>query len=233
MSFARSAALRASSLARCARTARIVRAAELQQPWQRTIQRRTYASAHGGEAVKKSDLPWAVGAVVSTVVGLYVVVNQDTGGHHDEHHDEAHEEHEESQEESKEDQPEEKAEDKSEDKPEKKSDEKAENKPEKSDDKSEEKKDKKDESKDNESSPDDSDKPTPRKDSKSQNETSGKQEGLSNTDTKHSTQIDQDDQKSKKGEGSAETAKLKGTVSTDRPQAENKEERGQSKSDKN
>ncbi|KAL8795078.1 MAG: hypothetical protein Q9195_002375 [Heterodermia aff. obscurata] len=47
---------------------------------------------------------------------------------------------------------------------------------------------------------------------------SGKQEGLSNTDTKHSTDITNDPDKSKKGEGSPETAKLKGTVDPNRPQ---------------
>jgi hypothetical protein len=61
---------------------------------------------------------------------------------------------------------------------------------------------------------------------------SGKQEGLSNSDTHHSSEISKQDQKSKKGEGVAETAKLKGTVSTDRPGAENKEERGKAQVDK-
>lgn len=74
--------------------------------------------------------------------------------------------------------------------------------------------------------------PSPRKEPKSFNETSGKQQGLSNDETHHSTQISEDDEKSKKGEGVAETAKLKGTVSTDRPGAENKEERGKSSIDK-
>jgi hypothetical protein len=46
---------------------------------------------------------------------------------------------------------------------------------------------------------------------------SGKQEGMSNSDTHHTSQISKHDEKSKKGEGVAETAKLKGTVSTDRP----------------
>lgn len=55
---------------------------------------------------------------------------------------------------------------------------------------------------------------------------SGKQQGLSNDETHHSTEISKQPEKSKKGEGIAETAKLKGTVSTDRPGAENKEERG-------
>lgn len=74
--------------------------------------------------------------------------------------------------------------------------------------------------------------PDPRGKPKSSNETSGKQEGLSNTDTHHSSQISKQDDKSKKGEGVAETAKLKGTVSTDRPGAENKEERGKAQQDK-
>ena len=50
------------------------------------------------------------------------------------------------------------------------------------------------------------------------NTQSGKQEGLSNTDTKHSTNIADDPGKSKKGEGSPETAKSKGTVDPGRPQ---------------
>jgi len=47
---------------------------------------------------------------------------------------------------------------------------------------------------------------------------SEKQKGLSNTDTKHSTDPNADETKSSKGEGTADTAKVKGTVQTDRPQ---------------
>ncbi|MCJ1453949.1 hypothetical protein MMC28_004298 [Mycoblastus sanguinarius] len=47
---------------------------------------------------------------------------------------------------------------------------------------------------------------------------SGKQEGLSNTDTKHSTDIVNSPEKSTKGEGTPETAKSKGTVDPNRPQ---------------
>ena len=47
---------------------------------------------------------------------------------------------------------------------------------------------------------------------------SGKQAGLSNTDTKHSYKIDEMDDKSKKGEGGPDTAKLQGTVDPNRPQ---------------
>ena len=46
---------------------------------------------------------------------------------------------------------------------------------------------------------------------------SGKQEGLVNTDTKHSTDITKDPDKSKKAGGMPETAKQKGTVPLDRP----------------
>jgi hypothetical protein len=92
--------------------------------------------------------------------------------------------------------------------------------------------------------------PDPRKEAKSQNETSGKQQNLSNDDTGHSTNISENPDKSKKGEGVAETAKVKGAVSPDRPavsrtesshvvvlklttyQAENKEERGKEAQDK-
>ena len=232
MSFARSTALRASSFARCARTARLVRTAELQQPWQRAIQRRSYASAHDSDsAVKKSDLPWAISAVAGTILGLYVVMGQDTG-HHEEHHDDAHEKHaeevhEEAPEEEEEEKPEEKADEKSEEKPEAKTEEKSESKPEsKSEDKDEDKEDS------SEKSPDVTDKPDPDKDPKSTNEMSGKQEGLSNSDTKHTNQIDKEPGKSKKGEGVAESAKVKGTVSTDRPPVENKEERGKPRMDK-
>lgn len=47
---------------------------------------------------------------------------------------------------------------------------------------------------------------------------SGKQEGLANTDTKHSTNITDNPGKSTKGEGIPETAKSKGTVDPQRPQ---------------
>lgn len=47
---------------------------------------------------------------------------------------------------------------------------------------------------------------------------SGQQEGISNTDTKHSTDLDNNPEKSKKGEGFVETAKMKGPVDPSRPQ---------------
>lgn len=79
--------------------------------------------------------------------------------------------------------------------------------------------------------PDEADKAHSRKPPGDFTETSGKQQGLSNDDAKHSSAIHDEPEKSKKGEGVAETAKLKGTVSTDRPGAES-EQRGQAKQDK-
>ncbi|KAF1847039.1 uncharacterized protein K460DRAFT_352227 [Cucurbitaria berberidis CBS 394.84] len=245
MSFIRSTALRASSFARATRPTRYIRTAEL-QPWQRAVQRRAYASAHGahGEA-KSSDVPWAAGAAAGTAVGLYLVITQDFGHgeSHDDHHAKEHDEEEAPAEDSNEEEPKEESKDeaKTESKDEKKDEPKDNKKDESKDEKkSQPKKDdgkegkaaeqKKDESK--AASPDKSDKPDPTKESKSQNEMSGKQEGLSNADTHHSTDVSNQDDKSKKGEGVAETAKLKGTVSTDRPAAENKEERGKAQSSK-
>ncbi|KAF2111591.1 hypothetical protein BDV96DRAFT_650145 [Lophiotrema nucula] len=224
----RYAALRASSIARCARPARFIRSAEL-QPWQRMVQRRTYASEHGHSESKSSDVPWIAGATVTTAVGLYLVTTQDLGGHeaHDEHgHGDA--EHEEK------DKPEDDAEqsEESDDKEEK--DDKQETKDEGKEDKSDEKDEKDDKSDDSkeDKAPSTTDKPDPSKDSKSQNETSGKQQGLSNDDTGHSTSVADNPEKSSKGEGVAETAKLKGAVDPQRPAAENKDERGKATQDK-
>jgi hypothetical protein len=61
--------------------------------------------------------------------------------------------------------------------------------------------------------------PTTQKEAKGPNEMSGKQEGLSNEDSGHSTPVADNPNKSSKGEGTAETAKLKGTVDVNRPQA--------------
>ncbi|KAK4692064.1 hypothetical protein P7C71_g5068, partial [Lecanoromycetidae sp. Uapishka_2] len=72
-----------------------------------------------------------------------------------------------------------------------------------------------------EQDPQNEDKAAPSKsvDDKSKKSQSGKQEGLSNTDTKHSTDIANSPEKSTKGEGGPETAKNKGTVDPSRPQA--------------
>ncbi|KAL6706117.1 hypothetical protein ACN47E_006033 [Coniothyrium glycines] len=80
--------------------------------------------------------------------------------------------------------------------------------------------------------PDKSDQPDPNGKPKSFNEMSGKQEHWSNSDIGHSLPLDHQTHLSKKGEGVVDSAKLKGTVSTDRPQPENKEERGKPHMDK-
>ncbi|KAI4258600.1 MAG: hypothetical protein LQ352_001135 [Teloschistes flavicans] len=73
-----------------------------------------------------------------------------------------------------------------------------------------------------EEDPGDSDKPAGAKSTSSPGSISDKQRGLSNTQTKHSTDIDNDPGKSKKGEGYAETAKAQGAVDPQRPMAENR-----------
>jgi len=60
------------------------------------------------------------------------------------------------------------------------------------------------------------DKGAPSKDA-APNSTAQKQQGLSNTNTKHSIDIGNSDQYSKKGEGAPETAKIQGTVDPNRP----------------
>ncbi|CZT41127.1 related to cylicin I [Rhynchosporium secalis] len=50
------------------------------------------------------------------------------------------------------------------------------------------------------------------------NSQTAKQEGLTNTDTKHSTDISNDPEKSKKAEGGPDTAKVKGTIDPNRKQ---------------
>ena len=60
----------------------------------------------------------------------------------------------------------------------------------------------------------------PSKPEGSQNSTSGKQAGLSNTDTKHSTDIAGDEEKSTKSDGSPATAKAKGSVDPNDPKVE-------------
>ncbi|KAF2873493.1 hypothetical protein BDV95DRAFT_345140 [Massariosphaeria phaeospora] len=222
----RPTALRASAIARFARPTKSIRTVE-RQPWQRTLQRRTYASSHGDHGTsKKSDLPWAATGAVGFAAGLYVILNQDLShgeGHHgepphsnknedadeeaaDEDESEADEGH--GEEDKKDDTEDDQKDDESEDK------------------KKEQSKGGKDKAAED---PAQSDSANPHKEPKSTNETSGKQAGLSNDDFKFkASNVSDDPQKSKKGEGAVETAKLKGTVDVNRPGPENKEERGNS-----
>lgn len=214
--------------------ARFARPATRASPWQQSFQRtarRGYASASdvAGEVAKKasSDLPWLAAGLVITVPSVYYILSSiETGGHHaeghgEEHHAEGEEDESESKDEPQAKEEESKSED-SEDKAESKDSEEKEEpkdsgdeKP--ADDKSEDKKD------------DKSDKPDAQKEPV-KGGISGKQEGLSNADTHHSTDT-HDGSKSTKGEGVAETAKLKGTVQSDRPGAES-EQKGQANQDK-
>ncbi|KAL5385162.1 hypothetical protein DPSP01_004972 [Paraphaeosphaeria sporulosa] len=255
MSFIRSTTLRASSIAR---SARYIRSSEVVQPLQRAVQRRTYASAHGHGQAKKSDLPWIVSSLAGTGAALYVVLNQDLshGSHEEEEHalpdklttqpEEALNDKHDSdlssvdpkrdnaaaggatvdkeaknaskgatEEELEGEKNSGRAADIKEDLAKQKGDESPHAT---ADDKSS-------------NSPDDNDTPHSRKPSGDSTDTSGKQEGLSNADTKHTSAIHDDPEKSKKGEGVAETAKLKGTVSTERPGAES-DQRGKAKQDK-
>ncbi|KAF2743569.1 hypothetical protein M011DRAFT_451122 [Sporormia fimetaria CBS 119925] len=233
----RPTALRASSVARFARSARSIRSAEL-QPWQQMLQRRAYASGPGpAGAAKKSDLPWMLSAVAATAAGLYIVVNQDLShgeahGGHGKHHDphEPEEEQEAAKEvQKKEEEPKEEKEEAKEEP--KKEEPKEEKKEEKTEEKTEEKKD---EGESKAKKPSDTDSPDPRGEPKSTNEMSGKQDATySNQDAHHPVDVGHSDDKSSKGEGVAETAKVKGTVSPERPPAENKEERGKKEMDKN
>ncbi len=61
-------------------------------------------------------------------------------------------------------------------------------------------------------------KPATAKAPKGKHSISNKQEGLSNADTKYPFDIANNPEKSKKGEGTPETAKSKGTVDPGRPQ---------------
>jgi len=161
-----------------------------------TIRTRGYASG-GHEAKKSSDLPWLFGAIAVTApilwyIGIYT---PDPNAHHEDHGSESHEE-------SKEDESE--------------SDAKSESK----DDSSSEGGEDTPASSDDEGEKGDKDDAQVNKTAGSQNTTSGKQEGLSNADTKHSTAAEDETSKSPKPEGGAESAKAKGTVKVEREPAE-------------
>ncbi|OCL10695.1 hypothetical protein AOQ84DRAFT_438173 [Glonium stellatum] len=215
----RPSAFRMPLATRFARPTRIIRTAE-QQPWQCAFQntvRRGYASAGHGAKKASSDLPWLLSGIAITIPSTwYILQPSPSSGHgHDEGH--GHDaSHGEEKHEEKEEQPEasEKEEPASEEKPKEggKSDESA-----------------KDSEKPDDSKP--TDKPAVAKPAKSSNEMSGKQEGFTNTDTGHSEMGDKMLDASKKGEGSIESAKQKGTVSPDRPQAES-DQRGNEVQDK-
>jgi len=247
MAFARASFVRGAF--RAGRTSRP--AATRTQAW-RQIGQRGYASG-GHEATKAGgDLPWLIGSVGVTVPTIwYLLANPPEAPHgDDEHgahgaHGKGHEE-----EESKDESEDDKSEDSGSEEEGKEAD-----TPDTSDDEGETVTKSSEEGETDETRkhiPDakggakkriegaegkaqgvgeeeEADKPAASKPAGDQNTMSGKQEGLSNTDTKHSTDITNNPEKSTKGEGTPETSKSKGTVDPSRPQTENSEEKKETK----
>ncbi|RDW94625.1 hypothetical protein BP5796_00388 [Coleophoma crateriformis] len=223
MAFSRAAALRS-----CFRAGRPTGARPTSQFF-RQVARRGYASG-GHESHASSDAPWAAGALIVTVPTCWYLYKNgpDTSSHgHGGHGDDHAKKHEEPKEESK-DEPEEKPEasEEKKDEPEKSeksddsesADEKPTDTPDTSDDEEEKSAPDAKGSEETDASEEPKDKPAASKPAGSENTQSGKQEGLSNTDTKHSTDVTENPEKSTKSEGEPETAKLKGTVDSKRPQ---------------
>jgi len=235
---------RASVLRKAADFARASRPSVARPLLWRQVARRGYATGHGHESAKaSSDLPWAIGAVAVTVPTCWYLLQSSSDSAHDGHgssHDKSHDEKpkENTNNEAKNDD-EGKAAD-SEGKSDDSDDEgSAVDTPETSDDEGVTKEEipdakggqkkrisssrgiKQDEadSDSEENAPKDTaeDKPKNSKTPGDESTTSGKQEGLSNTDTKHSTDPQNDSDISNKAEGGPESAKLKGTVDPERP----------------
>ncbi|TAQ89583.1 hypothetical protein B7494_g2086 [Chlorociboria aeruginascens] len=184
----------------------------------RQVARRGYASG-GHEAKAGGDAVWAAGAIAVTVPTCWYILSStpdNSHGHkgHDDHagdHGKLHD-------------------DKEGEKNEEKSEEESDNKDGKDSEKSEDsgseddtKESETPDTSDDEGEESDKSKPkdeaAPVKPAGSQNTQSGKQEGISNTDTHHPSDPDNSPNMSKKAEGT-ETAKAKGTVDPKRPQPE-------------
>ncbi|RDW88801.1 hypothetical protein BP6252_00833 [Coleophoma cylindrospora] len=233
MAFSRAAALRS-----CFRAGRPTAARPTSQ-FLRQVARRGYASG-GHESHASSDAPWAAGALIVTVPTCWFLYQNgpDTsshghGGHGDDHAKKHEEPKKEAKKESK-DEPEEKPEASEEKKDEPEKSEKSDDS-ESADEKSTDTPDTSDDEEEPKSAPDTKgteqgkteetgeseepkDKAAASKPAGSENTQSGKQEGLSNTDTKHSTDVTESSDKSSKSEGDPESAKSKGTVDSKRPQ---------------
>ncbi|KAL1304210.1 hypothetical protein AAFC00_000632 [Neodothiora populina] len=208
----------------------------------RAISRRGYASSHGGHSEPSSDVPWALGAVAVTLPTCYYL--WPSGSHAEAHHDPNHETKAERAEQlTHEGDNKEPAETEEKPTPENKGDTEdvqfkgksaAGDEDNKVDDNRKVEDDNKGAKKlriesgaakdlgEGASKRDDgSDSAATSKDiSENEGDMSNKQKGIATTATKHSTDIANDPEKSKKGEGSPETAKSQGTVSVNRPQTE-------------
>jgi len=237
MAFSRTAALRS-----CLRGARQTVA---RPQLFRQVARRGYASGGHEHAKAGGDAVWAAGAVAVTVPTCWYLLSNgpDTSHGHDDHgdshgaaHGEKHDKEPKEEEGEKSEGEEEKSDDaegKEEDSDDKKNDADT---PDTSDDEGE------DDGKNTKTSNPDAkggnkkriqsnnavkagekdDEAATSKPAGGKNTQSGKQEGLSNTDTKHSTDVTSDPTISTKGEGTPETGKAKGTVDPKRPQSQDK-----------
>jgi len=232
--------LRASSVNTFARSTRTLRSRTSQQCLRLSQQpaRREYSSAKDTVKKASSDIPWLVSAIAVTIGGTYAALlprSDPHDEHHDNHGEEHGEEHEEKEEPAEEEGGEEKA---SSDDAEK------EDAPKEEDTDSDESEDKPKSSSSAEVSnkgmtksasntvkhEDTSTGKKLRLDSTAgtkigEGSSSGdgdamadKQRAISNTDTKHSADSSKDPNMSNKGEGTVETAKIKGTVDPNRPQ---------------
>ncbi|KAK1147776.1 hypothetical protein N8T08_000289 [Aspergillus melleus] len=175
------------------------------------LARRTYASGGSHETKKSSDLPWLLGSVgLGGPAAFYLIQSRPQKQSHD-HHGEAHtggpEDAEKKEAETSakeaEAQPDRDAEQKTEQASEPKSDEGSGDDKPKGGSLGE--------------PPSNVDQPDTRKEAGDFTSTSGKQEGVSNTTTDNP--YVNEPGKSVKGEGETETAKVKGTVAPERPQA--------------
>ncbi|KAH8599745.1 hypothetical protein B0O99DRAFT_610467 [Bisporella sp. PMI_857] len=234
MAFSRVAAMRS-----CFRTA--TRSTAVRPQLFRQVARRGYASSGHGETKASGDAVWAAGAVAVTIPSCWWLLSnaEDASHGHDDHGDSHGKPH--HKEGGEEDEAKDETKDEADETEDKKdnsekpddSDSEGESRdtPDTSEDEGEsEKKDgnkkhlesdkgvKQGQEDDKDEKSDNDDEPAASKSASDKTTQSGKQEGLTNTDTKRSTDISNNADKSKKTEGGPDSAKLKGTVNPSREQ---------------
>ncbi|KAJ5584954.1 uncharacterized protein N7459_004754 [Penicillium hispanicum] len=212
MVFARRSALRAFTAMQVFRTAPVARGSA------RMLGRRFASTGKGYVEHKTSDLPWLLGSVGlgGPVIAYLLLSGPEKKPHGDAHgHDDDTEHKESHEEEPSEEEPADDVEQQPKD--DEKAEQPAEEKPEELKDEDTHKQDTAEEPKKDETSDKpQNDEPAAAKAPGGPESTSFKQDKLSNADTDHPHMNDPG--KSEKGEGEPETAKLKGTVSPERPQ---------------
>ncbi|KAF2718918.1 hypothetical protein K431DRAFT_296516 [Polychaeton citri CBS 116435] len=197
MSFARAYAAR--SLRQSLRHTSARPVARAARPGQAQLVARRWASTGGDHGAPSSDLPWLITSVAVTLPAAYYLwpsASSAEHGHGHEEHAEEESEDDSKQEEEPSEEPAPAAEEKSEDAPASE---------EKSDDAPAEQKEES--------------KPSPAGDSQESEGYKPEEDPAEKSGSKHSTNIRDDPNKSKKGEGVPETAKISGTVDPNRPQA--------------